>query len=181
MRVFIGCSASDRVDKKYKDLAIEVSTLIAKRGHKLVFGGFDQGMMGSCFMTFKYEGGKVKGIGHLRDAKVMQDMELDAYEVVNTTFDRVKELYSSSELIVVLPGGIGSLAEFFGMLDELRTIEDKKRIILFDYDNFYQPVLKMLEEMHKQRFVSDSDLKLINVVRNVDSLKKYLDVIEGEK
>lgn len=180
MRVFIGCSASN-VDKKYKDLAVDVSTVLAKRGHKLVFGGFDQGMMESCYLTFRYEGSKVKGIAHLRDIEALKRMELDAHEILNTTFERSKALYESSELLVILPGGIGTLQEFFTMLDEIRTTNSSKKIILYDFDGFYKPMLKFLENLHKERFVSESDLKLINIVRDINSLNKCLDLIEGVK
>ena len=59
MRVFIGCSSYNSINLKYKELAQNVSELLARRGDKLVFGGTDAGMMSKCFQTFRYYGCKV--------------------------------------------------------------------------------------------------------------------------
>ncbi len=170
MRVFVGCSASDSVDSAYKDMASEVATYLAKEGHKLVFGGFDHGMMGKIFMTYKYEGGKTKGIASVEDAEVLESLEVDASDIAANTFERTKKLYDAAEIVLILPGGLGTLAEFFSMVDYYRTGRIKKPIILFNYDDFYTPLLEYLKELYDSRFVNKNDLKSFNIVKDVDGL-----------
>ena len=76
MRVFIGCSAKEVINKDYYKLAVDVSTVLAKRGHKLVFGGAELGMMGKCYLTFRYEDKPVKGVAVLKDADDMAKLDL---------------------------------------------------------------------------------------------------------
>lgn len=125
MRVFIGCSSYNSINLKYKELAQNVSELLARRGNKLVFGGTDAGMMSKCFQTFRYYGCKVKAVSDVKYIDDLKGMDYDRETVTPTTFERCKELYLSSELIVILPGGLGTLSEIFGMIEEKRTREEK--------------------------------------------------------
>ena len=95
MRVFVGCSAKDTLKRKYDKLASDVATVLAKRGSKLVFGGVDSGMMGKCYMTFRYEGLPVMGVADLTDAEILKNIEVDAYEVTPTTFRRTEEIFKN--------------------------------------------------------------------------------------
>ena len=170
MRVFVACSARDAVGSEFKEIASEVATYLAKEGHKLVFGGMDQGMMGKIFMTYKYEGGKTKGIASVEDAEIMESLELDATDIAANTFERTKKLYDAAEIVLILPGGIGTLAEFFSMVDYYRTGRLRKPIILFNYDDFYTPLLSYLKELYDARFIAKDDLKSFNIVKDVSGL-----------
>lgn len=175
MRVFIGCSASDNIDTKYKELATNLTTYLAKNNHKLVFGGSDSGMMGKCYYTFKYEGGKIKAVVEIHDKEVLDYIEVDAYEATTSTFDRTKLLFESSDLVIILPGGIGTYAEFFSMLDEVRQKKLNKNIILFNYENFYTPLLNFLKNTYGEGFIDEKVLKMFNVVNDLKSLEKYIE------
>ena len=181
MRVFIGCSASDAVPQKYKDLTVEISSMLARKGHKLVFGGSSKGMMGKAFFAFRYEEAKVKGVAIAEDADEVEAMELDRTEIVSTTFDRTRELFESSEVILMLPGGIGSLAEMFSMIDEVRSKRIEKPIIIFNFNSFYTPLLNYLTKLYENNFVSKMDLKMFEVVKDIKNLEKYIEKLESER
>ncbi len=180
MKVFVACSGVDNVAIPYRDLASNVATMLARNGHKLVFGGCDTGMMGNCYMAYKYEGGKVKAIVEVHDAPNLDMLELDAYEVKTNIFERTKELYESSDLVVFLPGGLGTMGELFSMLDEKRQKCQDKKIILFNYQNFYTPLLKFLSDTYKEGFVNKKDLQLLDIVTDVKSLELFLKGLEKE-
>lgn len=181
MRVFIGCSASNGINPKYHVLASSVSEILAKHDNKLVFGGYDEGMMGKCYMTFKYHDKKVKGIADIRDIDELKRLELNASEVTNTTFERTMKLFNSSELIVILPGGIGTFAEIFAMLDEMRTREDFKPFIIFNYEGYYDDIIELMNKAHKEYFVSDNDIKLFDVVTSLEEFEKLIERLEGDR
>lgn len=180
MRVFVACSSVDNVPLAYRDKASEVATMLARNGHKLVFKGSDTGMMGNCYMAYKYEGGKVKAIVEVHDAPNLEMLELDAYQVKTNIFERTKELYEASDAILFLPGGLETLGELFSMLDEKRQKKDEKKIILFDYNHFYTPLLKLLSDQYKEGFVSKKDLQLFDIVTDVKSLELFLNRLEKE-
>ena len=178
MRIFIGCSAKDSIPLDYKELASLVSTMLAKRGDKLVFGGFEGGMMGKCYYTFRYEGARVKAIADITDAKEVEALDLDASEITLNTFKRTEMIFDSSEVILLLPGGLGTLREFFSMLDEKRTKGYDKPIILFNYKKYYSPLLNVLTKYYEDNFVSKKDLRLFDVVSDIKSLEMYLNNLE---
>ena len=175
MRVFIGCSAKDTLKRKYDKLASDVATLLAKRGCKLVFGGVDSGMMGKCYMTFRYEGLPTMGVADLTDAEVLKRLEVDAYEVTPTTFRRTEEIFKNSDMMVLLPGGIGTLAEIFTMIDEIRTRKVNKPFIIFNKDNYYTPLLEFIKSSYSEGFISESDLKLIDVVSDLKTFDRLIE------
>lgn len=180
MKVFVACSGVDNVPCGYRDLASEVATMLARYGQKLIFGGMDTGMMGKCYMAYKYEGGKVKAVVELHDADNLEMLELDAYEVKPSVFERTKELYSSSDVVIFLPGGLGTYGELFSMLDEKRQKKQDKKIILFNYNNFYTPLIKFLGDTYKEGFVNKLDLQLLDIVTDVKSLELFLKNLEKE-
>lgn len=180
MKVFVSCSDVDNVYLNYRDLASEVATMLARNGHKLVFEGKDTGMMGNCYMAYKYEGGKVKAVVELHDAENLDMLELNAYEVKPSVFERTKELYSSSDVVIFLPGGLGTFGELFSILDEKKQKRHEKKIILFNYNNFYTPLLKFLSDVYKEGFVSRRDLQLLDIVTDVKSLELFLRDLEKE-
>ncbi len=175
MRVFIGCSSYNSINLKYKELAQNVSELLARRGDKLVFGGTDAGMMSKCFQTFRYYGCKVKAVSDVKYIDDLKGMDYDRETVTPTTFERCKELYLSSELIVILPGGLGTLSEIFGMIEEKRTRDDKKDIIIFNYEGYYDNILNQIKKEQEEGFIGDDLSKLIIIINSLDELKEYLE------
>lgn len=181
MRVFIACSAKNNLHKKYYTLAADVATFLAKRGHKLVFGGFDSGMMSKCYLTFKYEERPIKGVADVTDALELEKLELNASKVMPTTFRRTEEIFKSSDLIIILPGGFGTFGELFGCIDEIRTKNSQKHLIIFNYEEYYELLLRFIRDSYKENFITENDLKLIDVVKDMKSLEKLLDKIEKEE
>lgn len=178
MKVFVATSGVESVEIKYREFASDLANMLAKNHYKLIFGGISQGMSGKLYMTYKYEEEKVKAIVELHDAKNLENIEVDAYDVTNTTFERTKLLYESADVIIILPGGIGTLAELFSMIDENRQKNINKPIILFNFDNFYTPLLKYLTKLHVDNFITNEVLKSFNIVTDIKSLELFLQRLE---
>ena len=174
MRAFIACSARDNVSNDYKNLASDVATVLARHDYKLIYGGADTGMMGKCLMTYKYEGKKVKGFVDIKDAEHAERLEFDAMDVLPNTFDRTRDLYKSADLIVILPGGIGTLAEFISCMEENLTRGDNKKMILFNYNHFYTPLLNFYTKLYDDKFVSNEALKSFIIVKTIEDLEKVI-------
>ena len=181
MKVFIACSGSENINHEYLTLASDVATLLVRHNHKLVFAGKDTGMMGQCFMTYKYESGKTKAILDVHDTDYLESLEVDAYEVEPSTFERTKMLYQSSDLVIIMPGDIEVLSEFMSIIEENKTRGESKPIVLFNYKNFYTPLLKLIENSYKDGFIRKEDIKLFSIVNDIASLDAYLHILEKER
>lgn len=180
MRVFIACSSSEQIDIKYNNLACEVSDYLAKNNHKLVFGGDIRGMMGKCFLTFKYYDAKTKAIVDVKYADNLDDVEVDALEIVKDTFDRLKLIYRSSEVFLVLPGGLGTLSELFGLIEAKRTRCDDMQIIIYNYENYYDKLLELLNNMYEEKFIDEESFNSFVVVEDIKSLKNVFETLKKE-
>ena len=178
MRVFIASSGKEGILNIYKELASNVSTILARKGFKLIYGGGDTGMMGTCYMTYKYEGGKVKGFYDVMESDIAERLELDAIDVSPNTFVRTNHLYDHADLIVILPGGAGTLAEFFSMINEKQTHNEDKRIVLFNYNKYYDNLLYHIKDMMDERFITEETLNTFDIITNLKDFEEYINKIE---
>ena len=180
MRVFIGTSGKSSTLNAYKELASNVATILARRRYKLVYGGGSQGMMGSIYMTYKYEGEKVKGFYDVTEATKAEELELDAVDVAPSTFERTKHLYQHADLIVILPGGVGTIAELLSMIIEKQTKKDDKKIVLFNYNKYYDHLLYQIKSMIDEYFIEEDALQSFDIVTNLDDFEGYVNKIMKE-
>ena len=150
MNVFIGCSARGNTPKKDYD---SCSKLIEKIGKipnlNLVFGAYYQGIMAICYDEFKANNKKVIGA----TPKVYEDcltcMNCDDVVITATTMERFNEIYKISDIFLILPGGFGTLAELFNAIEENRTNNHSKKIIIYNKNYFYTPIIQALYKMYE--------------------------------
>lgn len=175
MKVFIASSANEMIDEKYITLASDISLIFAKRNFDLMFGAANYSMMGACYRTFikynrtvyactvpKY----IKDFKKLKKAKCIK---------ASDTLSRFRKLYSKSDFIVILPGGIGSLAEFSSAVEEYRASGGNKRIILFNYDGYYNGLITWMKENIETGFFVDDLSDCYDIVSDISELENIVD------
>ena len=173
MNVFIGCSSSSKIDKKYIQLAYDVSEAIAKENHILVYGGASYSMMGECYRAFSENKRNIIAIMAEKYKDDLVNLTLSNNFLVKTSLERIARIYDVSDAFVILPGGIGTIEELFSILEENRT-NTWKKIIIFNYDNFYDIVIDWLKKNVDTGFVYKEDIENIKVVSSIEELIKEL-------
>lgn len=173
----IGIMSSSRVeiDKKYLDLMDDISKVLAKK-FDLNFGSSSNSMMGICYRNFKKEN---KTINAYTNYKYIDELEkLDGVNkiLVNDTFDLKKELFNDSDIVLFMPGGIGTLSEFLSFLEEKRSNDKIKKLILFNYENYYGELIEIFKKMIDLNFADKNFLELFDVVTSKEELKKLMEV-----
>lgn len=181
MKVFITCSSSEKISSKYKNITSSISTMLCRLNNKLVFNGNVSGMNNTAYMTFKYEGAKIKAVSHLNDASDVEGIECDSVDLTRTTFERTKLLYESCDIILILPGGLTTLAELFSMIVESIVRKDGKKIVLFNYEDYFRPLMNMLKSMFENRFIDHEDIKRIDIINDINVLENYFINLEKRK
>lgn len=174
MRVYVAESQNEGISSNYKDLASQVATVLAHLNFTLVSKGFDTGMINKSIMTYKYENGSIIGVADVNNADMMDTLDIENNKVVKNTFERTKEIFNICDFVIILPGGIGTLAELFSFLEEIKVKNIMTKVILFNYNNYYDNLLKFLINCYHEGFISDENLKLISIVNDIRSLKEYL-------
>lgn len=168
MRVTIFSSSSVE-DKKYLTLAHEVASYLASKKYELVCGGVASSMMLEIYNEFKKKNLNVTC--YTLDC-YKEDLVCSNTLIYNQTFDRLKNIYNNTDLFIALPGGTGSLTEIFGCLEEIRTQDKNKKIIIFNYNNFYMPIINFIDKLIENGFNNKEIKDYIVIANNIDELKK---------
>ena len=167
--------ASGPVDEQYLRLAAETGTALAKAGFALVSGGGNVSMMGSVARAVRQAGGETIGVipEHLM-AKEVADLEADELIVTDTMRERKRIMEDLADGFITLPGGIGTLEEFYETWTGGYLGEHDKPVLLLDHDGFYQPMLTWLDDLRSWGFVSSGALDRLIVVETVGAAVDYL-------
>lgn len=165
MKIFIASSSRNEIDDKYIDLAGDLSKALNQE--TLVFGAGSTSMMGKCYENFD----KVTGFTTKKWQDDIKNLEKARVKLEASTLDRLKAIYKESDIFIIMPGGVGTLSELFGLLEENRDSGLYKKIILFNYEGFYDKLLSLLEDMKYQGFARDLDFKNLFIYDNISDIK----------
>ena len=171
----IFCSAKDTIPQKYFDDAIVASSICAKKGYSLLYGGDRVGLMGCVSRTFLEYGQSVIGICTKRMyAEKKYAQYCNRIIVVEDLKQRKDEMILKADVLLILPGGIGTLDEFFSAI----TMKDLgyifKKIVLVNVDSFYSDLLCLLNKFSDQHFLKKDYHELFDIVNCVEELNEVL-------
>lgn len=176
MKIFVGCSSRDIGNISYNRVADCIGEFIASNGHDLVFGGCGEGLMGRVFS-------KVKGHGkvYATQAKVYKDelIGLDADTIrVTETINQRKDCYTElADVLVYIPGGIGTIDELISGIETRRSKEHHNPIVIVNEDNFFGSLLEQLEKIYNENLASSTVKELYYVADTVEDAIDYLSKI----
>ena len=171
--VFCGSRAGAR--PIYTEAARETGAMLAMRGWRLVYGAGDVGLMGEVARATQAAGGATFGVipEHLFPREVGK-RDLSSFIVTENMHERKKVMFMNSDAIVVLPGGAGSLDEFFEVLTWRQIGLHKKPIFLLDADGYWQPLIRLVEHVIAEGFADQSLLDLVITAPDVPALEARL-------
>lgn len=179
MRITVYTSSSDDVDPRYLDGARRVGEAIAARGHELVYGGTAVGSMGSLAEGVRAGGGRVTGVvPELMAARGLVDEACDEVVITADMAERKATMLARGEAFVALPGGFGTLEEFFEVLTLKQLGQHERAIALFEVDGFWQPLLATFAHLFELRFAKPVYAELYDVHDDVEVLLDALETYE---
>ena len=179
MNITLCGAASDNIDNVYKKKVGELGREMGRRGHTMVFGAGSTGLMGAAARGFKENGGKVHGV-------IPYFFEENGYEAIfkgcdeltrtETMAERKRVMEDAADAFIIVPGGIGTLEEFFEVLTLKQLGRHKKAIALYNSCGFYTHFDKSLDEIISQKFVNE-ECKML--YKTVNSEKEVIEYIEN--
>lgn len=171
MKICLYGSGSKDTPKEFTDVGYELGSVIAKYNHSLVFGGGNDGMMGAVARGVFDNGGDVLGIAPEWIYKFDDDFKGCSEYIKTDSMDERKKLFlEKSDVFVIVPGGIGTLDEFFEVLTLKYLHRHSKKIILFNINHFYDNMVDMLEDMHNQGLIRHGALDIFDVANSLDEV-----------
>jgi len=169
------CGSKNGNNPVYINHAKDLGKLLAKKNITLIYGGGSTGIMGAVADAMMEGGGKVIGI----ITKKLVDWEhqhkgITDLSIVDDMHIRKQRMYDLCDAAVILPGGVGTLDEFFEMVTWNQLSIHDKKIYIINSDNFFDFLLKHIQQMEKQGFLYESVLERITVLNEPEQLLEDL-------
>ncbi|MHA7888674.1 LOG family protein [Roseicyclus sp.] len=175
LSVCVYCGARPGSDPAYMEAATALGAALAGAGMRLVYGAGDVGLMGAVARAAQAAGGQTFGVipTHLMAWEVGK-RDLTTFVVTETMHERKKVMFMNAEAVVVLPGGAGSLDEFFEVLTWRQLGLHDKPIYLLDINGYWQPLLALIDHVIAQGFADASLTSYIDAVPDLPALMARL-------
>ena len=152
--VAIFCGSKSGNNPQYENDAKQLGALLAKSGIEIVYGAGNKGIMGAVANALLEYNGKVTGvIPRLLIEWEVQHTSLTELIVTETMHQRKKLMYELCDAAIVLPGGYGTMDEFFEMLTWNQLSIHDKKIFLLNTASFFKPLEIYLEKMEEEGFL----------------------------
>ena len=169
------CGSKSGNNPVYTEHAKELGNLLAKNNITLIYGGGSTGIMGAVADSMMENGGKVIGI----ITKKLVDWEhehqgITDLSIVDDMHIRKQRMYDLCDAAVILPGGVGTLDEFFEMVTWNQLSIHDKEIYIINSDNFFDSLLKHIEQMEKHGFLYESVLQRITVLKDTEEVLPHI-------
>lgn len=174
--ICVFCGSSPGQGEAYMEAARQFGALVGKAGFQFLFGGGRLGLMGASAIAAHDAGSKVIGImpEFLRHLEPPLKGEMEEVLIVPDLFTRKDRMIAMSDAFAVLPGGLGTLDEFFEVITSAQLLVHAKPIVVVNTNGYFDPVLAMIEKVIAQGFAQPRSLTLHSVVKTPEEAMVFL-------
>ena len=177
LSVCVFCGSRDGNKPEYQQTARSLGNGLGQRNWRLVYGAGDIGLMGSIASSVQEQKSETFGVitTHLINKEVAK-RDLTKLIVTENMHERKKVMFMNSDAIVLLPGGAGSLDEFFEILTWAQLGLHEKPLILVNVSNYWSPLISLIDHVIKEGF---ADKSLRNLFYVVSTAEDALEIIQA--
>lgn len=176
LAVCVFCASSSRIERRYIDLAAEVGTELAHRGHSLVSGGAIVSCMGEVARAARAGGARTVGV--IPESLVDVEISDEANDELIVTPDmrsRKAEMDRRADAFLVLPGGLGTLEELFEIWSSRVLGMHEKPLVILDPYGLYDPLRELMEHLLAQGFARP---KVFDAIGWTASVQEAFDLLD---
>ena len=173
--ITVFCGSSFGSDDVFKEQATLLGQTLAKQNIQLIYGGADVGLMGAVADGALQAGGKVVGVlPHFLQSKEIAHKQLTELILVETMHERKNKMNDLCDGVIVLPGGYGTLEEFFEMITWAQLGLHKKPIAVLNIDGFYDDLIKLTQTMVDKGFLKQINQDMLLISDTIDELLEMM-------
>lgn len=171
MKIGVFCSANSSIDPDFFAATKELGAWMAANNHTLVFGGCNIGLMQCIGQSVRAHGGRVIGVvPSLVERGGKKFADLDVEIPCDNLSDRKDLMVAQSDVMIALPGGVGTLDEIFTVVAAHTIGYHHKRVVLYDLKGSWQKLIDLLDDMQQRGFIRGSWHDYIAVAHTLDEL-----------
>ncbi|MEL7257868.1 MAG: TIGR00730 family Rossman fold protein [Pseudomonadota bacterium] len=173
--VCVFCGSRPGKNPAYMADAEAFGAIIARRNWRLVYGAGDVGLMGAVARSTQLAEGETFGVmpENLFDREIGKT-DLTHYVLTETMHERKKVMFMNCDAVVVLPGGAGSLDEFFEVLTWRQIGLHQKPIFLLNTEGYWTKLVQLINHIIDEDFADVSLRDFMRVVEDVPALELAL-------
>ena len=174
--ICVFCGANFNGDPVLKQTVEQLAEVMVARGITLVFGGGKVGVMGLLADAVLNNGGKAVGVipQFLMDKEVGHP-GLTELHIVESMHQRKQLMNDLCDAIIMLPGGFGTLEEFFEVLTWLQLGLHNHPVGILNVNGFYDALLKQMDVMVEERFLKPANRQLVLTSSNAIELVNLME------
>ena len=155
--ICVYCGSGRGAKPIYTEAARLLGRSMAEQGIGLVYGGASVGLMGEIARATLESGGQVTGIRPPNlPAHEVPLAEVQEYIEVGTLHERKMLMFERADAFVALPGGVGTLEELVEQITWAQLGHHSKPVLIANIDDYWNPLLRMFEQMRELGFISSS-------------------------
>lgn len=163
MKICVFGASSDSLEKAYYDAAFSLGEAMARGGHSLVYGGGRGGLMGACARGVLSLGGEITGVApRFFDEGDVLFKEQGTFLFTDTMAERKTLMEDLADAFLVLPGGVGTLEEFFETLTLCLLGRHQKPMALLNTLGYYTELQALLDASIGKGFTSPSCRRVLS-------------------
>ncbi len=175
-----GASSPD-LEQIYFDKAFELGKKMALRGHSLVFGGGDQGLMGACVRGLESEGGESVGVApRFFDLPGILHKECKEFIFTDNMRERKQIMEERAEAFIIVPGGVGTYEEFFETFTLKQLGRINKPIGILNINGYFDLLKEMLDQSIEKGFMKETCSHIYGIFEDPEELLDYIENVHEE-
>lgn len=175
-RIGIMCGSSEACPEKYLTMATELGETLGLLGHDIVYGGGAKGLMRRVADGALSKGARVDGYMPEFMVKVeWQHSKLTHLHITRDMADRKRSMMENSDATIFLPGGCGTMEEFFEWMTNKRLGIYTGPLVIFNFEGFYDPLIGLLHHMENEKFHAPIHRNMWSVANSLEELPKVLE------
>lgn len=176
MNICVYGASSKTLDSSYLTAGKKLGKLMAKKGHKLVFGGGCGGLMGAVAEGMYENGGYIKGVSpRFFDVDGILFSHCNELVMTDTMRERKQIMEDSSDAFITTPGGVGTFEEFFEILTLKQIGRHNKPIVILNTNNYYEPLLALIKKAISDRFMTAENHNLYKICDTETEALEYIE------
>jgi uncharacterized protein (TIGR00730 family) len=171
--VCVFCGSSIGQDPAYREAALSVGHALARAGLTLVYGGGKVGLMGAVADAAIASGGRAVGV--IPRALVEREIAhagLTELHVVETMHERKTRMADLSDAFIALPGGAGTLEEFFEQWTWAQLGVHGKPCALLNVKDYFAPLIAMMQKIVAHGFMMQRYFDMLVIDTEIEAVLK---------
>ena len=176
MKIAVFCSANRNIDPDFFAMTEELGKWMGENSHDVVFGGCNMGLMDCIGKAVKANGGRAIGVVPSlveKGGRTFDDLDVEI--PCDNLSDRKDLLLAQSDIVVALPGGIGTLDEIFTVAASHTIGYHHKMVILYNMKGFWNSTIALLDDMQQKGMIRGEWHDYIDVANDFEELKEKIE------